>query len=108
VKKTKEVSLMKEMKISFTISISLKQTDIHWIEEELLKKREEVFIEAMKGVMEWIEREAIKGKERCPDCGMGLVNNGRGAKKIMICPRILDRYNDAYLWFLWVNAPIFG
>jgi hypothetical protein len=26
----------------------------------------------------------------------------------LICPRILDRYNDAYLWFLWVNAPIFG
>jgi hypothetical protein len=41
---------MKEIKVSFTISIPLKQTDIHWIEEELLKKREEVFIEAIKKV----------------------------------------------------------
>lgn len=30
---------MKEIKVSFTISISLKQTDIHWIGDELLKKR---------------------------------------------------------------------
>lgn len=36
---------MKEIKLSFTISIPLKQTDIHSLEEELLKKREEVFIE---------------------------------------------------------------
>ncbi len=39
---------MKEIKISFTISIPLKQVDIHWVEDELLKKREEVFIEVMK------------------------------------------------------------
>jgi small-conductance mechanosensitive channel len=42
---------MKEIRISFTISIPLKQTDIHWIEEELLKKREEVFMEVMKEVI---------------------------------------------------------
>ncbi len=42
---------MKEIRVSFTISISLKQADIHWIEEELLKKREAVFIEVMKKVM---------------------------------------------------------
>ena len=42
---------MKEIRISFTISIPLKQTDIHWIEEELLKKREEVFMEVTKEVI---------------------------------------------------------
>jgi len=42
---------MKKIRISFTISIPLKQTDIHWIEEELLKKREEVFMEVMKEVI---------------------------------------------------------
>lgn len=35
---------MKEIKISTTIRISLKQTDIHWIEEELFIKSEEVFL----------------------------------------------------------------
>lgn len=29
---------MKEIKVSFPISIPLRQTDIHWVEEELLKK----------------------------------------------------------------------
>jgi hypothetical protein len=42
---------MNEIRISFRISILLKQTDIHWIEEELLKKREEVFMEVMKEVI---------------------------------------------------------
>jgi hypothetical protein len=42
---------MKEIRISFTVSIPLKQTDIHWIEKELLKKREEVFMEVMKEVI---------------------------------------------------------
>jgi hypothetical protein len=73
---------MKEIKISFTISIPLKQTDIHWIEEELLKKREEVFIEAMKEVIKGIEDEAIKSNELCSDCRLPLVRNGREPKKI--------------------------
>lgn len=73
---------MKEIKVSFTTSISLKQTDIHWIEEELLKKREEVFIEVMKKVMEGIEEEAVKSKGLCPDCGLTLVSNGSETKKI--------------------------
>ena len=30
--------LMKKIRISFTISIPLKQTDIHWIEEGVIKK----------------------------------------------------------------------
>ncbi len=29
---------MKEIKISFEVSIVLKQTDVHWVEEELLMK----------------------------------------------------------------------
>jgi hypothetical protein len=37
---------MKEIKPSFKISIALNQTDIQWIEEELLRIREEIFKEA--------------------------------------------------------------
>ena len=42
---------MKEMKISFEVSIVLEQTDVHWIEEELLRIREEVFLGVFKRVM---------------------------------------------------------
>ena|GEM_PF-2194445 len=45
---------IKEIKISFTIGIPLRKIDIHWIEEELLKKREEVFMEVMKEVIKGI------------------------------------------------------
>jgi hypothetical protein len=45
---------IKEIRISFTIGMPLRQTDIHWIEEELLKKREEVFMEVMKEVIKGI------------------------------------------------------
>jgi len=39
------------------LKLRWEQTDIHWIGEELLKKREEVFIEVMKKVMDGIEKE---------------------------------------------------
>jgi hypothetical protein len=28
---------MKEIRLSFEISVALKRTDVHWVEEELLK-----------------------------------------------------------------------
>lgn len=34
---------MKEIRLSFEITIPLRQTDVHWVEEELLRVREEVF-----------------------------------------------------------------
>jgi len=36
---------MKEIRLSFELKIALKQTDVHWVEEELLRLREEVFLE---------------------------------------------------------------
>jgi len=36
---------MKEMTISLTITILLERTDINWLEEEVVRKREEVFKE---------------------------------------------------------------
>ena len=34
---------MKEIKLSFDINLTLKQYDVHWIEQQLLRLREEVF-----------------------------------------------------------------
>ncbi len=79
---------MKEIKISFTISIPLKQIDIHCVEDELLKKREEVFIEVMKKVMEEIEGQAIESYGVCSDCGLTLVRNVALVKRIVSVKRI--------------------
>lgn len=73
---------MKEIKHSFKISISLNQTDIHWIEEELLRIREETFKEVLSKVLRSIEKEAIKVAKRCKKCGSSLVKNGNEPKKI--------------------------
>ena len=73
---------MKEIRLSFQTSIVLKQTDVHWIEEELLRIRERVFLEILKKIMVEIERDTLKGARVCERCGSPLVRNGQEAKKI--------------------------
>jgi len=41
---------MKEIRISFELRIALKQTDVHWVEEELLRLREAVFLDVLRKV----------------------------------------------------------
>jgi hypothetical protein len=41
--------------------MALKQTGVLWVEEELLRLREEIFLEVLRRVMEEIEEEALKG-----------------------------------------------
>jgi hypothetical protein len=73
---------MKEIRVSFEVRIALRQTDVHWVEEELLRVREEAFLGVLKRVMEEIEEEAVRGRSRCERCGLGLVRNGREVKRI--------------------------
>ena len=73
---------MKEIRLSFEVSIALKQTDVHWVEEELLRIREELFLEVLKRVMAEIEQEALRETRRCESCGSLLVKNGQEKKKI--------------------------
>jgi len=72
---------MKEIKISFETSITLKQTDIHWIEAELLRIRQEVFNKVLQEVISEIEA-GQKQKRHCQRCGEELVKNGRERKEI--------------------------
>jgi hypothetical protein len=81
---------MKEIRISFEVRIALKQTDVHWIEEELLRLREEAFLGVLKRVMREIEEQAVREKSRCEKCGLALVRNGREAKKIRTLLGVLD------------------
>jgi hypothetical protein len=73
---------MKEIKLSFGLRIALKQTDVHWVEEELLRLREEIFLEVLRGVLREIEEEALKGVSGCGSCGCLLVRNGHEPKRI--------------------------
>jgi hypothetical protein len=81
---------MKEIKISFEVSIVLKQTDVHWVEEELLRMREEVFLGILKRVMREIEEDVLKGERFCEKCGLVLVRNGREARKIKTLVGVLE------------------
>ena len=42
---------MKEIRVSFDVNIALRQTDVHWMEEELLRVREEVFLGVLKRLL---------------------------------------------------------
>lgn len=42
---------MKEIKLSFDINIVLDQTDIHYVKEELLKMREDLFLKVLEKVL---------------------------------------------------------
>jgi hypothetical protein len=73
---------MKEINLSFKLSIVLNQTDIHFVEEKLLKMREELFIEVLEKVISEIDREALKKQTKCDICGIALLKNGHEERKI--------------------------
>ena len=73
---------MKEIKISFVINLALKRCDVHWVEEQLLKMREEVFLEVLRRVLEEVEAMAVERHKRCERCGGWLLRNGHEDKQI--------------------------
>jgi len=73
---------MKEIRLSFNLRIALKQTDVHWVEEELLRLREEGFLEVLRRVLREIEEEALKGMSSCGRCGCLWVRKGHEPKRV--------------------------
>jgi len=72
---------MKEITISLTITIPLERTDINWVEEVVVRKREEVFKEVFREVVKVLE-EGVKRPE-C-ECGAGaMVKEGKNARKVV-------------------------
>lgn len=67
---------MKEMRLSLTVRIALTQTDVHWLEAQLLEQRTQLFREALHAVVAQIEATVLE-RVTCPTCGGGLVGNGR-------------------------------
>jgi hypothetical protein len=59
---------MKEIEVSFKVNIALRQRDVHWVEEELLRIREEIFWRVLRRVMEEIEGEVLRGIRECEEC----------------------------------------
>lgn len=73
---------MKEIKISFNITLLLNRCDVNYVEEELLKKRTEVFKGIMVTVLEQIEAELLKQGVKCPICGGEVIKKGSDGRKI--------------------------
>jgi len=74
---------MKEIKISFTVNLTLDRCDVNYLEEELLKKREEFFKEIGITLLEVIEGEVLKREIRCSGCGGGeVIKKGTELRKI--------------------------
>ena len=73
---------MKEIKLSFDINLALKQFDVHWIEEQLLHLREEVFLDMLRKILCEIEAVAVERHSQCEVCGELLVRNGQEFKQI--------------------------
>lgn len=73
---------MKEINLSFNVNILLNQTDIHFIEEEMLKMREDIFLNVLEKTLLQIEIEATGKDSKCQKCGYPLVKNGSDKRKI--------------------------
>ena len=67
---------MKEISLPFRLSITLTQTDVHWVEAQLLEQRTKLFLDALQQVLAHIEGEVIP-RAACAGCGGPLVHNGR-------------------------------
>jgi len=67
---------VKEIRLPFSISVVLTQTDVHWLEAQLLEQRTAVFLSALHHILACIEVDVV-AQARCPRCGGVLVCNGR-------------------------------
>ncbi len=73
---------MKDITLSFTVTVALRQTDVHWVEEELLALRQTVFMQALQQVVAHIEAELLARLGPCPACGGRQGQNGRVARQV--------------------------
>jgi len=73
---------VKEIEISFDIKVALDRTDVHWIEQQLLTLRQEVFLKVLERVLTEIEDLSRDGFISCPGCDGHLVRNGKEFKRI--------------------------
>jgi uncharacterized protein UPF0236 len=74
---------LKEIVLPFHVSITLTQTDVHWVEAQLLEQRTKLFLDVLHQILGHIEGEAISRATGCPKCGgRRLVHNGRVPLKL--------------------------
>lgn len=73
---------MEEIKLSFDISIALERCDINYLEDELLRKREEVFKQVILTVLRILEGRLIERGIRCSSCDSEMIEKGRNGRKL--------------------------
>jgi hypothetical protein len=68
---------MKEIRLSFTITIRVERTDVNWLEARLLEERERCFQQGLLTVLQEIEGWAVARGGPCGRCGGEWQANGR-------------------------------
>lgn len=73
---------MKNIEMSFTVSVALQQTDVHWLEAELLRLREQVFLTLFERAIRRVEAAHLRRVGPCSVCGGPCVRNGRVLRQL--------------------------
>lgn len=68
---------MKEIQLSFAITIRVERTDVNWLEAQLLEERERGFQQGLLTVLQQIEGWALAQGAPCGRCGGEWQANGR-------------------------------
>jgi len=73
---------MKDIVISFTFTLTLEQTDVHWLEEQLLAQREHAALVVLQKAAAAIAAEVEANPAACPKCGKPMIRRGRVSRRV--------------------------
>jgi len=74
---------MKDVRMSFAVTVALQQTDVHWLEADLLRQRQAIFLAVFRQVLTAIEAAVLLAPlGPCPACGGRQVQNGRVPRRL--------------------------
>ena len=68
---------MKEIRLSFAITIRVERTDVNWLEGRLLEERERCWQQGLLTVLQQVEGWALEQRTPCGRCGGAWQANGR-------------------------------
>ncbi len=73
---------MKDIVVSFTFTLTLEQTDVHWLEEQLLAQREHAALVVLRKAVAAIAAEVESNPAACPKCGKPMIRRGRVSRRV--------------------------
>jgi hypothetical protein len=73
---------MKEMKLSFAVTVGMEQTDVNTLEEALVRQWRGAAPELLRQIMAQVERQALARRGACSGCGGAWRGNGRKVRRL--------------------------